>query len=155
MKNIKSNQLVIGTVLIIITSAAGFFAGTKYQQSKVPSFGSGQNMPRFGGNAGGNIGGNNARTRMGGNIAGEILSADGKSVTVKLNDGSNKIILISDKTSVNKASSATVSDLKVGEKIAAFGNANTDGSVTAQNIQINPSNMGRPENVPSGGPTKQ
>jgi len=59
-------------------------------------------------------------------------------ITVKLPDGSSKIILLSEKTSINKASEGSVADLVVGEKVAVFGTTNTDGSVTAQNIQINP-----------------
>ncbi len=71
-------------------------------------------------------------------ISGEILSSDDKSITVKLQDGSSKIVLLSDKTQINKATSVTKLDLKSGEKVAVFGSENSDGSVTAQNIQLNP-----------------
>lgn len=66
------------------------------------------------------------------------LASDDKSITVKLQDGSSKIILITDKTVINKAAEATKDDLKGGEKVAVFGEINSDGSVTAQNIQLNP-----------------
>ena len=69
---------------------------------------------------------------------GEISAQDEKTITVKLQDGSSKIILLSDKTSINKASVGLISDLTVGEKVAVFGTSNADGSVTAQNIQLNP-----------------
>jgi len=59
-------------------------------------------------------------------------------ITVKLEDGSSKIILLSEKTSINKASEGSITDLTAGEKVAVFGTTNADGSVTAQNIQINP-----------------
>ena len=36
-------------------------------------------------------------------VNGEIISADEKTVTVKLQDGSSKIVLFSDKTTINKA----------------------------------------------------
>lgn len=55
-----------------------------------------------------------------------------------MQDGSSKIVLFSDKTEINKAAEATKEDLKVGEKVAVFGTENSDGSVTAQNIQLNP-----------------
>lgn len=80
-------------------------------------------------------------------VNGEIISADEKSVTVKLPDGGSKIVILSEKTSINKAAEATKEDLKVGEKVAVFGSENTDGSVTAQNIQLNPQprgNLGQP-----------
>lgn len=70
--------------------------------------------------------------------AGEIIGADEKSITVKLQDGSSKIVLLSEKTQINKAEKATKEDLKKGEKVAVFGTENPDGSVTAQNIQLNP-----------------
>lgn len=43
-----------------------------------------------------------------------------------------------DTLTINKATTATKSDLKTGEKVAVFGTPNSDGSVTAQSIQLNP-----------------
>lgn len=105
----------------------GFYAGMKYQQSKVPvrQFGQGQGQ------------GQN-RVRMGGQVTGEILAMDDKSVTVKLADGSSKIILLSSTTTFSMSAAADKSDLKVGVRVAAFGTTNSDGSVTATNVQINP-----------------
>ena len=131
----KSNNLIIAVLLVIVFSAAGFFAGTKYQQSKTPSFG---NFNRSGSQTG--QAGN--RARGGGQILGDIISQDNNSITVKLADGSSKIILVSGSTSINQATTAAIADLKVGTKVAAFGVTNSDGSVTAQNIQINPISRG-------------
>ena len=71
-------------------------------------------------------------------VNGEIISTDDKGVTVKLTDGSSKIVMISDTTSINNVTTATKKDLKVGEKVMVVGQTNSDGSVSAQNIQINP-----------------
>jgi hypothetical protein len=131
----KHNNYVIVILIALIVSGVGFFAGTKYQQSKVPNFADrGGNRQQMGG--GNNNSGN--RGRMGGQVMGEILSSDEKSITVKLIDGSSKIVLLGTTTTINKAAEATASDLKVGEKVSVFGSTNTDGSVTAQNIQLNP-----------------
>jgi len=48
--------------------------------------------------------------------------------------------LLSDfeKTQINKASEAAKEDLVVGETVAVFGQENQDGTVTAENIQLNP-----------------
>ena len=71
-------------------------------------------------------------------VSGEILSVDANSLTVKLPDGSSKIVTFSDTTQINKADKATAADLKTGVTVAVFGTTNSDGSVTAQNIQLNP-----------------
>lgn len=140
----KKNNLITTIVIAAVVLVIGFFAGMKYQQSQQSNFtkqfgvggmmqGNEQNQ-RFGNGAGkGAIGRGGFRP-----INGEIVSMEDKSVTVKLQDGSSKIVLFSDKTSINKESTGSASDLKVGEKIAAFGTENTDGSVTAQSIQLNP-----------------
>ena len=77
-------------------------------------------------------------------VSGEITAVDANSVTVKLADGGSKIVILSEKTTVNKASESSKEDLKEGVKVAAFGSENADGSVTASNIQINP--VERPTN---------
>ncbi len=126
------NSIVIAVILSIIVGAGAFFAGMKYQQGKQPSF------ARQGGQGRTNAGqsqGNRTAFRP---ISGEIINADEKSVTVKLQDGSSKIVLLTEKTALNKAAEASKTDLKVGEKVAVFGQENSDGSVTAQNIQLNP-----------------
>ena len=63
---------------------------------------------------------------------------DDKSITVKLNNGSSKIVLLTDTMKVTKSDTGVKADLKVGEKVAVFGQGNSDGSVTAETIQLNP-----------------
>jgi hypothetical protein len=74
----------------------------------------------------------------GGANVGEIVSMDANSVTIKLQDGSSKIINLSSSTTYSKTDTASKTDLKTGDRIAAFGTPNSDGSITAQNIQVNP-----------------
>ncbi len=117
-------------ILILVFTAGGFFMGMKYQESKSGRFAnqqSGFNMMRQGR-------GQNAFRPT----AGEIINADDKSITVKLQNGSTKIVLLTEKTAINKAEKATKDDLKTGERVAIFGQENTDGSVAAQTIQLNP-----------------
>jgi len=145
----KNQNILIMALIAVIFAGGGFFAGIKYQQSKTLSQRAqfaGQFGDRAGGTATNRVGG-----ARGGQILGTILSQDSKSITVQMADGSSKIVLISGTTSINQASTATVNDLKVGQKVSAFGVTNSDGSVTAQNIQINP-NM--PSGTPSGTPQK-
>jgi hypothetical protein len=53
-------------------------------------------------------------------------------------DGSSKIVNISPSTTYSKTDTGSKSDLKTGIRVAAIGSPNSDGSVTAQNVQINP-----------------
>jgi len=127
----KSIYFVIA-ILVVLVGGGAFFAGMKYQQSKQPAF-----LRQTGGVQGQRTG--TGENRMGFRpVNGEIISSDEKSITVKLQDGSSKIVLFSDSTEINKAAEATKEDLKTGEKVAVFGTENSDGSVTAQNIQLNP-----------------
>jgi hypothetical protein len=130
----KNNNVVIMIIVALLIGGGGFFAGMKYQQSKTAQTFAG----RFGGpNSSG------GRNRFGGNsnnrpVMGDIISQDDKSITVKMLDGSSKIVLISDSTSISKSDSGSKTDLKVGTRVGVFGTTNSDGSVTAQNVQLNP-----------------
>lgn len=129
MKNVK----LIAVVLIIVALGGGFFAGMKYQQSKSPAV----RFGNFQGARNGNFGqrGTTAGFRP---LNGDIISMDDKSITVKLQDGSSKIVLLSDTTAFSKSTNGSKSDLKTGEKVAVFGTENSDGSVTARSVQLNP-----------------
>lgn len=72
-----------------------------------------------------------------GGIDGEIISIDDKSVTIKLSDSSTKIILFSNSTIYLSSKDVSKDELKSGTKISVFGKTNTDGSVTADKIQLN------------------
>ena len=134
----KNNNIIITILVAVIVGGVGFFGGMKYQQSKRSPAGR-----QFAGMQNGRASqtGNRQNFRP---VNGEIISSDDKSITVKLPDGSSKIVLINDKTTINKATDATKDDLKVGEKVMATGQENSDGSVTAQTIQLNPIFRGGP-----------
>ena len=129
------NNTTTFIIAIVLALGIGFFAGTKYQSSKAVTIGNGrgqftQGQGRNGGQA--FMNGRNGQT------IGEIISVDDKSITVKMNDGSSKIVILGSTLNINKASAGTKADLTVGTRVGVFGNVNSDGSVTAQSIQINP-----------------
>jgi len=140
-------MIIVGLVL---GGAVGFFGGMKYQESKVSTS---LNMDN-GGRQGGRNGPGGGRSSQGAfrPTAGKIVSSDDKSITVQLQDGSSKIILITDKTQINKADKATKDDLKTGEQVAVFGMTNSDGSINAQTIQLNPQFMGGARRQPNQSP---
>jgi len=129
----KNKNLLIAIVVAVVFGGAGFFGGMKYQQSKNPRFSNRVFGPSGSLNFRGAQNGQNFRP-----VNGEIMSVDDKSITVKLSDSSSKIVLLSDSTVISKSESAAKEDLKVGEKISAFGSQNQDGSITANTIQLNP-----------------
>jgi hypothetical protein len=129
--------IAIFVLVSLVMLGAGFITGTKYQNRKQLKMFQGTRLEN------GNIP-DGQKGRMGnqngfkGGTSGEIISKDDKSITVKMQDGSSKIILFTDSTQINIASQGTKDNLKIGEKVSVFGAANTDGSVTATNIQLNP-----------------
>ena len=149
------NTTIIMILLCVVFGAGGFFAGMKYQGSKSSSAG-GQFAGRFTGQGGqGRTSGTGSRAGGVRPITGSILSADQNSITVKLQDGSSSIVLLSSKTTINKAASASAADLTVGSRVSAFGTANADGSMTATSVQINPmgGGMGGLRTTPATSPT--
>ncbi len=153
MEKTAQNEYLKIVVIAVIVGVLAFGAGMKWQQQKTSTFLTANN---FGGNsfagrtgAGGMMGNGQYRTGMMGGarggfrpVSGEIISADDTSITVKLADGSSKIILLSKSTTINKADKGSVSDLVSGKQVAVFGSENSDGSVTATSIQLDPVQMG-------------
>lgn len=134
----KNTSFIITVLLLIIVGGGAFFAGMKYQEAQRSSF-----ARQMTGNGLGNGRTNGALQGLGNRLGirpvnGEIIGSDDKSITVKMTDGSSRIVIFSDRTTISKAAAAAKEDLKVGEKVAVFGQENADGSVTAQNIQLNP-----------------
>ncbi|MCL6471373.1 MAG: hypothetical protein K6T91_00965 [Firmicutes bacterium] len=142
------NAKIVATIVAVamVFGGGGFYGGMAYQKAQTPAFGTSDGrwpgmMGRAGadgqGGAGGNANGNRRFFGQGGRpVSGEIISQDDKSITVKLADGSTKIVMLSDKTEISKASTGNRSDLKKGERVFAAGTENSDGSITANIVSI-------------------
>lgn len=134
MKN--TNLILAVTLTTVIAGGVGFRGGTKYSQN--------QRLSRFGemGNRGG-VRTPNGSTQpelgaRGGMLVGEVGAKDDKSVTVKLADGSSKIVILSSTTTYRTATDTSADELQVGKSIAVQGTPNADGSTTATSIELNP-----------------
>jgi len=140
MKPIKPLYVII---LIIIFAGVGFYGGTLYQKNQTrASFargGFGGVGGRFGGGQGGFGGGQGANGMI--PVRGQIVSSGNGSVTVKLNDGSSKIVNLTSTTSISKTTTGSTSDMKSGQMVTAIGTTNSDGSVTAQTVLVGNGNM--------------
>lgn len=74
----------------------------------------------------------------GGALTGEVSAKDGKTLTLKLTDGSSRIVILSDTTTYRAAVESSLDKVEVGTNVAAFGTISTDGSTVATSIEINP-----------------
>ncbi|MDP1845618.1 MAG: DUF5666 domain-containing protein [Candidatus Moranbacteria bacterium] len=143
----SSKYIAFGITLLVIIGGGAFYGGMKYQSGKTPAqFTQGQARDQGGPGGGQRGGGQFGQGRPdGGNnsgqgdfVAGDIMSKDDKSITVKTRDGGSKIIYFSDSTTIGKAVSGTSSDLATGQQVMVNGKSSSDGSFSAQNIQIRP-----------------
>ena len=137
---------LITAVVAIVVGAVAFFGGMQYQMRQRPTIGgeftNRMGGPRGQGASGGTQGGPRVMTGMS-PVSGEIISQDDTSITVKMPDGSSKIVILSDQTTINKSSAGAKTDLKTGEQVTVLGTRNQDGSITAQSISIGGSMMMR------------
>jgi len=133
MKPIKPLYVII---LLIVIAGAAFYGGMQYQKSQTrASFANGANgqFRRFGqGGQGGFGGGANGMMP----VRGQVVSSSADSMTIKLMDGSSKIVNLTSQTTISKTTTGSATDLKSGETVTAIGTTNSDGSVTAQNVLV-------------------
>lgn len=131
--NIK--KIIILAVLVLVIGAGAFYGGVKYSQSKALS----QRQQLFQSQA--NMAANFQRGISGRGIAGsnfiggEVINKDEQSITLKIQDGSSKIIFFSDATAILKTEEGNIEDIDIGQQIVITGQENSDGSYTAQTIQ--------------------
>ncbi len=149
------NKFIISTTAVAIVVVGGaFYGGIKYAESE-NSHGSRadfqslqnlspeqrqQRLQELGMSGSGFRGGSR---NGGGFTTGEILSKDDKSITIKTRDGGSKIIFYSDATEVGKFVNGSVGDLEVGKTVSVNGTPNSDGSITAQSMQIREQRTGQ------------
>ena len=129
-------KIITLVVVAVVAGGIGFFGGTKFSQAKAKTA-----QAAFRGGAGGAAfaGRRGANSQNGGGFTGgQIISKDDKSITIKTMDGGSKIVFLAGSTQISKSVSGTSADLNNGENVVVTGTANSDGSVTAQNIQIRP-----------------
>ena len=145
----NKNYLII-VLLLIVAVGGGFFAGMKYQQTKSSAARNGVYIFGQNGQSGmmrGRFGQNGQNFRP---VRGQVASVDNNSLTVKLPNGNSMVVVLAPSTQYGKETSATSSDVKSGDTVMVLGTQNSDGSITASNVQINPP---VPQISPTAAPT--
>jgi hypothetical protein len=149
----KSMKLMYVLIIVIVVAAVAFYGGLTYEKGKMASSfaagAGGRFGSRFGGGQGGYAGG--GASGMMRPISGQIVSTSSNAITVKLSDGSSKIVDISSQTKINKTTKGTASDLTTGQQVTTFGTANSDGSITAQAVNVGNGMMMRMRSGGQGG----
>ena len=145
------NKTILSIIVVAIVVGGGaFYGGMKYADSgssrgqfsrvdfqNLSPEERQQRLQELGANAGAAFrSGGGMRGSGGGFVGGEIISKDAKSITVKLQNGGSKIVFLSDATEITKSAAGALSDLEVGKNITVNGTVNSDGSVTAQMVQL-------------------
>ncbi len=134
----KNTLAIAGVLVAVVFFGAGYFTSSKLAGPKAP--GGMQFAP----------GGNGAqrqnaqmrnRNSLGGFINGELVKKDAGSFSLKQRDGSMKLVLITSSTKAMKMSEGTLDEFNVGQQVMVTGSANSDGSLTAQTVQIRPDDM--------------
>jgi hypothetical protein len=122
-------------IAAVVVGGVAFYGGMKYNQVHAASQRTALRA-QFGGQGGQFVqrgGGANA-----GFTTGDIISQSATSLTIKMRDGSTKIVLLAPSTEISKFVAGTSADLGSGKTISVTGTTNADGSVTANMIQIRP-----------------
>lgn len=144
----NKKSIVIVLCVAVLAGGVSFYGGMKYGQINPPAGGQSagvgfanlspeERQARLQQSGLNNRGQGGMRT-AGGFIAGEILSKDEKSITIKMQDGGSKIVFFSDTTKVMKLTEGSSGDFLIGKQVSVNGTANSDGSITAQSIQMRP-----------------
>ena len=127
---------VVWLVIALIALGGGYYFGKANAggNSGVALSGGalGSSSRRFAG-AGGASGGNF--------VTGQISAIDSSSITLQLSNGNSQVVFYSSSTPVVKPTTVSPSTLTAGIDVMINGTANSDGSLTAQTIQVRPSNM--------------
>lgn len=141
-----SKQKAGGVALVI--AIISFFSGMYYSGiGKTAEVTAGQAGGRQGGAfAGrGTQGGGMRGGAQGGFVNGEVAAMDETSMTIKMRDGSSKIVFYGkESVSVQKSVAGALSDIGTGTTVIITGKPNSDGSVTAESVQIRPAGSDRP-----------
>ena len=129
--------IIVAVIAFVVGGGAGYALGKMGSASGAPS-----------GQFAGQMGDRQAGTRTNNSgsefISGDIIASDDSGITVQTRDGSSKIVLVGDSTSITKGAEGTKSDLETGKTVTVMGTTNSDGSVSATSVSLTTGQQGGP-----------
>lgn len=130
-----TKKIIPAVIIMLVVAGGAFLGGMKYAEAHPSKADRQGRAAQFqGGNSGGRRGGFGAGG--GGFSRGEILKKDEASITLKIPDGSTKIVFYGSATKIGKTVDGQATDLETGKTVLVTGSAGQDGSITAEMIQI-------------------
>jgi hypothetical protein len=131
---------IISVIVIVVALGLSFYGGMRYAQGNITStaaarganFAAGRGV----GGAGGGRAGGGQFGGAGGGTAGNIVSKDANSIVIGLRSGGSMIAFFGSSTSISTTASGTPADLTPGKQVVVQGTTNTDGSISANFIQV-------------------
>ncbi len=136
----QKKLVTIGVIALIIGAGIGYAGAGMLNRPAAPQFTRGNFA------AGGMMRGGGAN---GGFLSGTVVSKNATTMTLNTRDGSSHVVFITPDTTVSKSVDGTMSDVPVGGTVIVSGTTNSDGSVSANLIQL------RPTPSPTGAPQAQ
>lgn len=133
------NKYLIIAVIVtaVVAGGTGYAMGVRAGSSSSSPTVALRGQGAQGGGQGGQNGQNSGRGRFRGNmVSGEILSLDASGITVKLDDGTTRIVFVGDNTSIFETASSSKKALTVGSRVRVSGEPGDAGSVTATRIDV-------------------
>ena len=124
-------------IISVMVAGVSFYGGTLYGKSSATAQATADRQARMTQGGAGASGQRGARNG-GGFVTGQVVSKDAGSMVLGLRDGGSKNVFFSTSTQVTKSTAGSLNDLVVGMDVSINGSANSDGSVTAQSVQLRP-----------------
>jgi hypothetical protein len=135
MKEYKTH--IIWGIVVVVALAGGFFWGKSIASTTRAGLAgtaggfSSSTRSRFAG-AGGTTGGF---------TTGQVAAISSSSLTLQLANGNSEVVFYSSSTLISEPMTVPVSDLSSGTNVMVAGTTNSDGSLTAQSIQVRTATM--------------
>ncbi len=126
-----NKKTLVSAGLIVVIALGMFYIGAEYEKGKLSKLNSTCSL----GKAKKSSKKHSVVTPSANAISGTITAKDDKTVTLKMADGTTKIVDYTAATTVGKNAKSTIADLVIGEEVTVSGQPNADGTFAADNIQ--------------------